>query len=136
MASAYDNANNLVVLGETRRYEDAVQEATAVPITDPNAEADPAAVGVPLNGAKSLLLEVHSPDGLGYGSARLWLLRKTRAAGGAGWYVPPGGDLGAIDPIQGYGERMDVSGFARAYVEVYDAGGSGLRVVYGRGVSE
>lgn len=136
MPSVLDKTNELVARAETRRFENTYQTAAAGQIADPNAEADPAAVGVPVNGVKSLLLEAYAEAG-GSASLRVWVYRGPRgAATGAGWVVPPGGNFGAVTALEGFAERFDVSGYTRCFVQTYDVVGAGMNVVYGKGVLE
>jgi hypothetical protein len=140
MPNNLQQVNDLVALGETTRHRSVYQAYADSTVADPNAAVNPAAVGVGLAGAKSLLVETCAAVPGGTGSLRLWLYRGPRSLGplvsnpNVGWFVPIAGDLGPIDTIRGGGERFDVSGYARAYVEVYDGAAGGLDVVYGLGV--
>jgi hypothetical protein len=130
-----NTANELVIRAETRRLADSLQ-TPAQGLGDPNAAPNPAAVGVPCNGAKTVLIEAYPEAAPDAGSLRVWVWRKPRAAGGAGWTVPADGDLGAVAVGEGRSLRLDVTGFNRVFVQVYDAVAGGLAVVYGVGVLE
>lgn len=137
--SSYDKANDLVVLGETRRLADTRLTAAASAEADPNAPtvaASAALVGVPTDGAKTLIVETVPASAGGAASLRLWGFRKDRSAGGAGWNVPPGGDIGPVDTSTGFIGRFDITGFTRVYMQTYDVVGSGMDVIYGLGVLE